>query len=131
MKLFIIGCSSEKHTQECPVIDMYRSTRFKKNIEEAYKQSSECFVFSGKYGLLSLTESLSPYDLNLNAMPKSYKKEMIRRVTSQLSKYTKLSSVKAVYTDTTDSYYDVIRKALEALKFKGNIEIISSRRKND
>jgi len=76
VKIVLISCVSKKINHISKAKDLYISPLFKKNL--AYAKSlnpDKTYILSAKYGLISLNDSIEPYDKTLNNMKIDEKKE--------------------------------------------------------
>lgn len=72
MILGILSCTKKKADKECTAEEMYSpSVSFSQQLQYLRKRGCEEFrIISAKYGLLKLTDKISPYDLNAKDMDK-------------------------------------------------------------
>lgn len=92
-KIILISCASEKLDKKAKAKDLYNSDLFKKSLSYAGSlKPDSIFILSAKYGLLSLDEEISPYNLTLNNMKKVERETWAKKVILQLSKYSNLSN---------------------------------------
>lgn len=86
MKIAFISCTKLKASYSCSAREMYQeSTLFKKAIKYIEQQDyDEWFVLSAKYGLLRQQDVIEPYDLTLNTMKVSERKEWFKSTLSQI-----------------------------------------------
>ncbi|OGW54659.1 MAG: hypothetical protein A2Y81_03620 [Nitrospirae bacterium RBG_13_43_8] len=84
-KIVLISCVSQKKSHKSRVRDLYTSTLFKLNLKYAENlKPDKIYVLSAKYGLLSLDETIEPYNQTLNKMYapelKSWSEETLRQI---------------------------------------------------
>ena len=86
MKIALIACSKLKQDYPCQAQEMYLpSTLFNKASQYIKKQNyDQWFILSAKYGLLELTEIISPYEKTLNNMKSSDIEDWAKMVSEQL-----------------------------------------------
>ena len=90
-QVIFISCVSKKEKGPLSAEDLYVSPWFKKALKYAKhlrkesKVSTEIFILSAKYGLLSLDERIVFYEQTLNKMNAAEKKEWAKKVISQLA----------------------------------------------
>lgn len=84
--VILISCVSKKLDKEAKARDLYISTLFKLNLQYAESLNPDIiFILSAKYGLLSLDETVAPYDLTLNHMRAPERKAWANKVIKQLN----------------------------------------------
>lgn len=84
-KIVLISCVSKKLPYRAKARDLYTSPLFRMNLKYAQQFSPQkIFVLSAKHGLVHLDEEIDPYDVTLNEMSASERKEWAARVVSQL-----------------------------------------------
>jgi len=97
-KIILISCVSKKLNRKSKVQDLYISPLFKKNLIYAKSLNPDkIFILSAKYGLLSLTDEVEPYDKTLNKMTSNEIKEWANFVISQLQKVSDLNKDEFVF----------------------------------
>ncbi|MFJ8264773.1 DUF6884 domain-containing protein [Peribacillus asahii] len=86
MKIALVSCIKLKANYPCSAREMYQeSTLFKKAIRYIDQQNyDDWYVLSAKYGLLRQQDVIEPYDLTLNNMKVSERKEWSKLVLKQL-----------------------------------------------
>ena len=84
MDVYLVSCVSKKLSHPAPARDLYISPWFRK--ARSYVERTGCpwFVLSAKYGLVHPDEMIAPYELTLNTMGVSDRREWARRVLTQL-----------------------------------------------
>jgi hypothetical protein len=82
----LVSCTKLKQKYPCPVREMYmKSTLFSKAIKFIEQQGyTDWYVLSAKYGLLMKEQIIEPYDLSLNSMKQSEKKQWSANVANQI-----------------------------------------------
>lgn len=94
----LISCVSQKLETEAKAKDLYTSPLFRKNMAYAHKlQPDNIYILSAKYGLLGLDEKIKPYDLTLNTMKTSEKKEWAAFVLEQIRKKVDMNSTNFIF----------------------------------
>lgn len=84
-KIVLISCVSKKLPYRAKARDLYTSPLFRMNLKYAEQFSpKKIFILSAKHGLVHLDEEIDPYDVTLNEMSASERKEWAARVVSQL-----------------------------------------------
>lgn len=84
-KIVLISCVSKKLPYRAKARDLYTSPLFRMNLKYAEQFSPQkIFILSAKHGLVHLDEEIDPYDVTLNEMSASERKEWAARVVSQL-----------------------------------------------
>lgn len=86
VKIALVSCTKLKETIPCEAGKMYRkSFLFSKSIKYIEQNNYDnWFILSAKYGLLHKKEIISPYDLTLNSMKTSERKDWTKLVLSQM-----------------------------------------------
>lgn len=86
MKIAFVSCTKFKANHPCNARVMYQeSTLFKKAVKYIEQQGyDDWFVLSAKYGLLRKNDQIEPYDLTLNNMKVSERKEWSKLVIKQI-----------------------------------------------
>src|SRR4051812_14248834 len=86
MKIALVSCTKLKANHSCSAIKMYqKSSLFSKAIKYIEQQNYDnWFVLSAKYGLLSQQDVIEPYDITINTMKVSERKEWSKLVAKQL-----------------------------------------------
>ena len=98
VKIVLISCVSKKINHISKAKDLYISPLFKKNL--AYAKSlnpDKTYILSAKYGLISLNDSIEPYDKTLNNMKIDEKKEWAEGVLKQLRKVCDLKNDQFIF----------------------------------
>ena len=79
-----IACSKTKRNAPCTAKQMYQGALFKKALTYCERHFEQVYILSAKYGLVSLTQIISPYEQTLNAMSKLEREAWGRKVAAQL-----------------------------------------------
>ncbi len=82
--ILLLACVKDKAADACAARDLYRSTWFRKARAYAEGRGLPWYVLSAKYGLVSPTDHLDPYDETLNAMPATERRAWAARVLPQI-----------------------------------------------
>jgi len=91
--IVLISCVSKKLSCKAKAKDLYISPLFRVNLQYAQQFSPQkIFILSAKYGLVQLDEEIEPYDITLNRMSTSERKDWAANVISQLQKYCDLKN---------------------------------------
>jgi len=97
-KIVLISCVSKKLNHKSKAQDLYVSPLFQKNLRYAKSLNPDkIFILSAKYGLLSLTDVVEPYDKTLNKMTSNEIKEWASSVLKQLQKVSDLDKEEFVF----------------------------------
>ncbi|OGY46579.1 MAG: hypothetical protein A2663_04690 [Candidatus Buchananbacteria bacterium RIFCSPHIGHO2_01_FULL_46_12] len=97
-KIVLISCVSKKLNHKSKAQDLYVSPLFQKNLRYARSLNPDkIFILSAKYGLLSLTDVVEPYDKTLNKMTSNEIKEWANSVLKQLQKVFDLDKEEFVF----------------------------------
>ena len=98
VKIVLISCVSKKLNHKSKAQDLYVSPLFQKNLRYAKSLNPDkIFILSAKYGLLSLTDVVEPYDKTLNKMTSNEIKEWANSVLKQLQKVFDLDKEEFVF----------------------------------
>jgi len=96
--VILISCVSKKLGKEAKARDLYVSTLFKLNLQYAESLDPDfIFILSAKYGLLSLDETVAPYDWSLNDMRASERKAWANNVIKQLNEVLNIKEAHFVF----------------------------------
>ena len=111
-RVALIACSKNKKFYECAAAEMYsESTLFKKTLHFCEKSGySHIFILSAKYGLLSTSKNIQPYDLTLNSMSRSEINAWADKVASQIDELNLFQSYFDFYTGI--KYYECLSRTL-------------------
>ena len=97
-KIVFISCVSKKLKNEAKAEDLYISDLFKKNL--AYSKiinPDETYILSAKHGLLKLDDKITPYDVTLNRMKATEKKEWASKVINQLKSLEDIENTNFIF----------------------------------
>ena len=98
VKIVLISCVSKKLNHKSKAQDLYVSPLFQKNLRYAKSLNPDkIFILSAKYGLLSLTDEVEPYDKTLNKMTSNEIKEWTNSVLKQLQKVSDLDNEEFIF----------------------------------
>ena len=84
MVVYLVSCVSKKLSVPAPARDLYTSPWFHKARSYVERFGCPWFVLSAKYGLVHPDEVIAPYELALNTMGVTDRREWARRVLTQL-----------------------------------------------
>ena len=85
MKIVLISCVSKKLDYKAKAKDLYISPLFRFNLRYAKSLNPDkILILSAKYGLVGLGDEIEPYDLTLNNMAISERKEWAESIVKQL-----------------------------------------------
>ena len=76
----LVACVSKKNIYPLPAGELYISPWFKKASTYAESIADEWYILSAKYGLLSPTTIIEPYDETLNNMPANERRSWAEKV---------------------------------------------------
>ena len=108
MKIALISCVKSKRNEECTAKDLYISPLFKMNYAYAKKTCDKIFILSAKYGLLSETDIIEPYEKTLNKMKIAERKEWAEKVLYELQTKADLQKDKFVILAGTKYRVDLL-----------------------
>jgi hypothetical protein len=80
----IVACVSLKENQPNPAKDLYKSPWFKKARAYVEKQDWDWYIVSAKYGLLHTDKVIEPYELTLNNMKATERKQWSEKVFKEI-----------------------------------------------
>ena len=114
--VYLISCAKSKQSYPCTAGEMYvPSTKYKAALQFASNRvddrENQIFILSAKYGLLSLSDPIIPYDLTLESMPPTECAEWGKRVYGQISKKFDMDSTVFIFL-ATQAYINPLRKYL-------------------
>jgi hypothetical protein len=86
VKVALVSCTKHKNNYTCTAKEMYKeSTLFKKAVKYIEQQDYDnWYVLSAKYGLIKQSDEIEPYDITLNNMKVSDRKNWSDLVLKQL-----------------------------------------------
>jgi hypothetical protein len=91
MKIVLISCVKMKLPHPAQAQDLYISPLFRFNLGYARSLKPDAiYILSAKYGLVGLEQVIEPYELTLNTMGESQKRDWAQRVLMDLNKKTDL-----------------------------------------
>ena len=97
-KIVLISCVSKKLSNPVKASDLYVSSLFKKNLAYAKKiNPDKIYILSAKYGLLSLDQVISPYNVTLNTMKNIEIKKWSEKVLVDLKKVANLETDEIIF----------------------------------
>ena len=103
--LGLISCTKSKQSYPCKATEMYSaSDLFKKAYSYAVKNYNFVAILSAKYGLLLPEDKIDPYDLTLNDMDSSDRKEWADKVFKQMKTRLGLKDFTNVFFHTGKKY---------------------------
>jgi len=70
VRVGLVGCAKTKREHAAPCRELYKSPLFVTSLAHAERVCDETFVVSAAHGLLSLDETVSPYDRSLRELSK-------------------------------------------------------------
>lgn len=100
----LIGCVKTKRNTTCAARDMYISPLFKARLKYALSLNKQCYIISAKYGLLSLDETIAPYNKTLNEMSAKERKLWAVKVIRALNARTGIGKGESVMVLAGDNY---------------------------
>ena len=113
-------CSIEKSEFSAPAQDLYESKRFRYDRDIAEREYGEWLILSGRYGLVSPTRYLAPYNYDLETSGLIRRAWWVVRVAMQLFRIVGLWTPTVVGLRARGSYLDGALKALQFLGFRSN-----------
>ena len=82
----LVACVSKKSNSPLPARELYISPWFRKASTYAKSIADEWYILSAKYGLLSPTTIIEPYDETLSTMPANERRSWAEKVLVDLRK---------------------------------------------
>ena len=83
--VYLVSCVSKKRRGNCAAKDLYTSDWFRKARSYVEKRGGPWYILSAKYGLLDPDREVGPYEVTLNTMPISERRDWARRVLGALA----------------------------------------------
>jgi hypothetical protein len=80
----LVSCVGAKRSNSCAARDLYTSVWFLKARRYAENYGTNWFVLSAKFGLLLPGEIVAPYEMTLNTMPPSERRQWALKVFEQI-----------------------------------------------
>ena len=103
--LGLISCTKSKQSYPCKATEMYSASDLvKKAYSYAVKNYNFVAILSAKYGLLLPEDKIDPYDLTLNDMDSSDRKEWADKVFKQMKTRLGLKDFTNVFFHTGKKY---------------------------
>lgn len=98
MTVVLISCCSLKADYRCAAEYMYISPLFKKSLEYARSLTTDenIFILSAKHHLIPLDQEIDPYNVTLNTMKVTSRKEWAEKVNKQISEIPNISSANKI-----------------------------------
>lgn len=115
--IYLISCvkSKRKDVNECRAEEMYTSTLFDAAFRYAQNRVSDkenqIYILSAKYGLLALSDVISPYEMTLNTLSPSECDEWGQSVFEQMKRRFDIDNTKFVFL-AGRAYIDPLLKYL-------------------
>lgn len=82
----LVSCVGKKLSYAAPAGELYCSQWFKKASAYARQEADDWYILSARYGLLPIDRVVEPYNVTLNKMPASERREWAKRVLTDLRK---------------------------------------------
>src|SRR5215831_6459040 len=79
-----IGCSKSKASDPCMAWQMYQGSLFQKTLAYCLSHHDQVFILSAKYGLISTSQIIEPYDENLYKMSRIERIEWTQKIKEQI-----------------------------------------------
>lgn len=112
--VILIGCVKRKLPTLAPAKDLYVSPLFRRGRAYAEHAGVPWFILSAQHGLVAPDDELEPYDLQLSATSRLYRREWAGRVVSALREA--LGSIEGLNVEVHagSAYVDAIREGLKS-----------------
>ena len=92
-EIYLISCVKSKRNYPCAAEALYTSTLFRKSLAYAKAQKpKKIFILSAKYGLLGLSDEISPYEKTSNKMHKHERDDWAKSVFNNLKNHTNINN---------------------------------------
>lgn len=110
--LVITGCSKQKLPYAATVREFYQGDIFKKSVQFADQIQADLYVISGKYGLISDTHFILPYDMKIQSQEqiRNIQTQTIPKLCQILPQYLK------VYLILSKTYFSTIESVISTAK---------------
>lgn len=117
--IYFINCGKGKRNIPCKAEDMYIAPYFRKQLEYAKLLKPDyIYILSAKYGLLELTDIISPYNLKITTLSKEKRKKWVYRIINKIKSKHNINTDKFIFSCSKEYYKDL-------LPFLTNTEIIN------
>ena len=119
-KVFLISCTKSKQDYQCTAEEMYKPSPLYQNaldyaLQRVEDKNNQIFILSAKYGLLTLTSQIAPYELTLKNMPSVECAQWGKRVYEQLAKLFDINKTEFIFLAGND-YIEPLRTYLPIYK---------------
>ena len=122
--LGLISCTKSKKDYPCEASEMYSaSDLFRKAYSYAIKNYDFVTILSAKYGLLFPDDKIEPYNLTLNNMNASKRKEWAGKVFTQMKNRLKLEDFAKVFFHAGKKYREYLIPKLENLGIRCEVPL--------
>jgi hypothetical protein len=78
--IYLVSCVSKKRNNKAAAADLYISDWFKKSKAYTEGRAEAWYILSAKYGLVSPSTIIEPYEQTLNSMPKKERLQWAEKV---------------------------------------------------
>ena len=114
--LGLISCTKAKQIYTCDASEMYFvSTLFQKAYLYCKKNYVDVGILSAKYGFILPSDKIAPYNVTLNSMSSSQRKDWAEKVFEQIQARLNLSDYKIVFFHAGKNYREyLIEKFIDA-----------------
>jgi len=99
-----VSCVGAKRPHPCAARDLYTSSWFLKARKYAEHYGTNWYILSAKFGLLLPGEIVEPYDLTLNTMPSSERRQWSMKVFEQIRQQSVHKTVEILAGEKYRSY---------------------------
>ncbi len=107
--LGLISCTKAKQNYPCEASEMYLvSNLFQKAYRYCYKTYDDVGILSAKYGFLLPSDMIAPYNITLNSMSKSQRKDWAEKIFKQMETKLNLSDYKIVFFHAGKNYREFL-----------------------
>ena len=122
--LGLISCTKSKQNYPCRASKMYQaSDLFRKAYAYATKNYDLVAILSAKYGLLFPNDKIEPYDLTLNDMKSSLRREWAEKVFSQMKSRLSLHDFAKVFFHAGEKYRQHMIPKLENIGIRCEVPL--------
>lgn len=123
MRIAFVSCTKLKESFPCMARQMYqKSTLFRKATKYIEQNNyDDWFILSAKYGLLHKEDIIEPYDVTLNTMKTSKRKQWSELVLKQIEEL--FLNITEIDFYTGFKYREFLTQALEQKGIKCNVPL--------
>jgi hypothetical protein len=106
----LVACGKKKRTYSCRARDMYIGSMFRARLAFAEMKQYTIYIISAKYGLLCLTDIISPYDKTMKNASQREQKAWAFKVITALDRVAKTERGSVITILGGAAYYKYLAK---------------------